>query len=86
MNIITKIKNLLNRTIENGCTEEEVKASLAIARKLMIKHKLSEKDVNESFEKDIIKLELHYNCNISWIFSLLKVFLDNFSIKYFMIN
>ena len=86
MNIIDKIKNLLNRTIENGCTEEEVKTSLAIARKLMIKHKLSETDVNKSFEKDIIKLELHYDCNVSWIFSLLKVFLDNFSIMYFMIN
>ena len=86
MKIIERIKKLLNQTVENGCTEEEAKTSLALARKLMIKHKLEEKDIIEPIEKDIIKLELHYDCNVNWIYSLLKVFLDNFGIMHFMVN
>lgn len=86
MKIIDKIKNLLTHTVANGCTEEEAKASFALARKLMIKHKISETDIKEPFEEDIIKLELHYDCNVSWIYSLLKVFLDNFGVMHFMIN
>ena len=86
MKIIDKIKKLLNKTVANGCTEEEAKTSFALARKLMIKHKISEKDVKEPFEEDIIKMELHYDCNVSWIYSLLKVFLDNFGAMHFMIN
>ena len=35
---------------------------------------------------DFFKLELHYDCNISWIYSLLKVFLDNFGAMHFMVN
>ena len=86
MKIIERIKKLLNQTVENGCTEEEAKTSFALARKLMIKHKLEEKDIKESFETDIIKMELPYDCNISWIYSLLKVFLDNFGAMHFMIK
>ncbi len=84
-NIINKIKNLLNQTVANGCTEEEAKTAFAMARKLMIKYKISENKIQQN-DVDIIKMELHYDCNISWVFSLLKVFLDNFSIMYFMIN
>ena len=83
--IIDKIKNLLNQTVENGCTEEEAKTAFAMARKLMIKYKISENKIHQN-DNDIIKMELHYDCNVSWIFSLLKVFLDNFSVMYFMIN
>lgn len=86
MKIIETIKHLLNKTVENGCTEEEAKSAFAQARKLMIKHKLSEKDICNPIEEDIIKLELHYDCNNSWIYSLLKVFLDNFGAMHFMIN
>lgn len=86
MRIIETIKALLNKTIENGCTEEEAKAAFAHARKLMIKHKISEKDIKEPIEENVIKLELHYDCNVSWIYNLLKVFLDNFAAMHFMIN
>ena len=85
MKIIDKIKKLLNQTIANGCTEEEAKTSFALARKLMIKHKISENDIKEPFEDDIIKKELQYDCNVLWIYSLLKVFLDNFGAMHFMI-
>lgn len=86
MKIIERIKKLLNQTVDNGCTEEEAKTSLALARKLMIKHKVSENDIKEPFEEDIIKLELSYDCNNRWIYTLLKVFLDNFSVMHFMIH
>ena len=86
MKIIDKIKTLLNKTVENGCTEEEAKAALLMARKLMIKYKLNENDIKDSNEDNIIKQELQYNCNVFWIHSLLKVFLNNFGIMHFMIN
>lgn len=86
MTVISKIKKLLNQTIENGCTEEEAKSSFALARKLMIKHKISENDIKEPNEDDIVKEELKFNCNINWIYNLLKVFLSNFGTMYFMIN
>ena len=86
MKIIERIKKLLNQTVENGCTEEEAKTSFALARKLMIKHKIEEKDVKEPDEEDIVKEELKHDCNVYWIYSLLKVFLNNFGIMHFMIN
>ena len=86
MKIIDTIKHLLDKTVENGCTEEEAKTSFALARKLMIKHKISENKVKSNIYDDIIKMELHYDCNIHWIYSLLKVFLDNFSVMHFMLN
>lgn len=84
--IIDKIKCLLNQTVANGCTEEEAKTAFAMARKLMIKYKISENKIKTNNEDDILKMELHYDCNVSWIYSLLKVFLDNFSVMHFMIN
>lgn len=84
--IIDKIKHLLNQTVANGCTEEEAKTAFAMARKLMIKYKISENKVKSNNYDDIIKMELHYDCNIYWIYSLLKVFLDNFSVMHFMLN
>lgn len=86
MNIIDKIKKLLNQTVENGCTPEEAKTSFALARKLMIKYKLNEKDIKDSNENDIVKLELSYDCNTSWIYSLIQVFITNFSVMHFMIR
>lgn len=84
--IIDKIKHLLNQTVANGCTEEEAKTAFAMARKLMIKYKISENKVKSNNYDDIIKMELHYDCNIYWIYSLLKAFLDNFSVMHFMLN
>lgn len=86
MKIIEKIKKLLNKTIENGCTEEEAKASFALARKLMVKYKLEEKDITNIDEENVIKLKLNFNCNVFWIYSLLKVFINHFSVMNFMVN
>lgn len=86
MKIIERIKKLLNQTVENGCTEEEAKTSFALARKLMIKHKIEDKDIKEPNEDDIVKEELIYDCNVHWIYCLLKVFLNNFGAMNFMIN
>ena len=86
MNIINAIKHLLDKTVERGCTEGEATAAFTLARKLMIKHKISESDIKEPNEEDIVKEELKHDCNVYWIYSLLKIFLTNFGTMHFMVN
>lgn len=83
MNIIEKIKKLLNNTVENGCTEEEAQISLSLARKLMIKHKLSENDINIKEDK-LVMLKVLDDFSINWKYLLIRVFIDNFAIMHFM--
>jgi Protein of unknown function (DUF2786) len=45
--IIAKIRALLAKTVENGCTAEEADAALAKARKLMAKHKITEDQLRD---------------------------------------
>lgn len=45
MNIQETIKHLLNKTIENGCTEDEMNSALLKAKELMDKHNLSKSDL-----------------------------------------
>lgn len=40
-NVINQIKNLLNKTIENGCSEAEAATAAGIAQKLLTKHRLT---------------------------------------------
>ncbi len=46
--IITKVKMLLERTTENGCTEAEATAATAQAHRIMLRHKLELRDVEEA--------------------------------------
>lgn len=80
-NILNKIKNLLNKTVENGCTEAEAMSAIVTARKLMLKHKVEEKDLVNKSEKDIVKVCLDkYNVSIPWLYLLIDVFTSNFGI------
>ena len=80
-NILDKIKNLLNKTVENGCTEQEALSALALARKLMLKYKIEEKDLENKSEADIIQVRLDkYNVSIPWLYTLIEVFTVNFGI------
>ena len=48
--IIEKIKKLQQKTIDNGCTENEVMISANIVNKLMQEHRIKEEQIN--FDKD----------------------------------
>lgn len=52
-NKITTIKNLLNKNIQNGATEDEAMQAIALAQKLMSKYSLSMDDLkNENISVD----------------------------------
>ena len=76
--IIDKIKCLLNQTVANGCTEEEAKTAFAMARKLMIKYKISENKIKTNNEDDILEK--------SYIKTQKYVFLLTFTNSYGKIN
>lgn len=72
-----KIKNrinaLLNKTVENGATEQEANAAMALAFKLMSEHNLSDNDLTE---KKYISKNVQYKTsygNVRWIGHLLKI-------------
>lgn len=43
--LIAKIKALLSKTVENGCTEAEAMAALAVARRMMDQHEIDATDI-----------------------------------------
>lgn len=45
--VIQQIQALLQKTVENGCTEAEAASAAAVAQKLLVKHRLSLIDVQE---------------------------------------
>lgn len=81
--ILNKIKNLLNQTVDNGCTEDEAANAFKLARKLMVKYKINEKDVSQKDSK-VIQIELKdYNIIIGWVFYLINVFCENFGVLHY---
>lgn len=46
--IIDQLRNILNKTVENGATEAEAANAAAIAQKLLLKHRLTMADLAES--------------------------------------
>ena len=49
--ILERIKSILSKTMENGCTEGEAMAALAKARELMATYEIDEKELEEVAEK-----------------------------------
>ena len=45
--MLEKVRAILSKTMENGCTEEEAMAALAKARELMATYEIDEKDIAE---------------------------------------
>ena len=52
-----KIRNILNRTVENGATEEEAKTAAALAQKLMARYGIDEKGIAHAKLSDIDKID-----------------------------
>lgn len=75
--IIEKIKKILSKTIENGCTPEEAAAAAAMASKLMEQHQIEQADLVEKGEVvlDPISYEIFYEGQRvdTWIASLANV-------------
>lgn len=55
------IRNILNKTSENGCTDAEVNTAIGKAKELMLKYHLSEEDLQESQESQEFNIE-NANC------------------------
>jgi hypothetical protein len=76
-NVIEKIKKILSKTIENGCTPEEAASAAAMAAKLMEQHQIEQADLVEKGEVvlDPIAYELFYQGQRvdTWIASLANV-------------
>jgi hypothetical protein len=53
--MLDKVKAILSKTMENGCTEEEAMAALAKARELMATYEIDEAELNQ-FEQEASKL------------------------------
>jgi len=54
-NIINKIRALLSKTVENGCTEAEAMSALSLAQTMMDAYDVSEADLNEIKQESAIK-------------------------------
>lgn len=66
-NILNKVRALLSKTLENGCTENEATVALAMAEKLMQEHEIDANDLNIDDEKAIIELsDMRDPQNIRW--------------------
>ena len=69
--IIEKIKALLNKTVDNGCSEEEMSAALDKARAIMDAHEITEDELRLTKEEKAVlrseppdSLDPH---NIKWL-------------------
>ena len=57
--ILEKINKLLAQTEDRGCTKGEANTAFEMARKLMLKYKIEENELNkDKTDKDIEKLKL----------------------------
>ena len=54
-NIINKIRALLSKTVENGCTEAEAMSALSLAQTMMDTYEISDADLNEIKQESAIK-------------------------------
>jgi len=80
--VAKKIKNLLNKTIENGSPETEVMAAAALAQKLMLAHDISDKDLEELNAEVLTAVLDKYSFKPdSWVLTLVRVLSENFKCK-----
>lgn len=66
-NILNKVRSLLAKTADNGCTEAEAMSALEMAEKLMERHEISNDDLKLDNEKAIIEVsDMKDPQNIRW--------------------
>lgn len=56
--LLDKIKALLSKTVDNGCTEAEAMAALSMAQAMMDAHEITEDEVNETKQESAIRAEM----------------------------
>lgn len=82
--IIVKIQNLLELA-EGGNNDEESQTALLMAQKLMLKHKISQQEVNQTSRNEIALKSLSYYKRIYWWEKLLvRVVADNFRVMFYL--
>lgn len=54
-NLLKKIRALMSKTVENGCTEAEAMSALSMAQAMMDAYEISEADLNEIKQESAIK-------------------------------
>lgn len=82
--ILEKIKNLLSLA-EDGGNDEESQTALLMAQKLMLKHKISQNELNLDGEQKIVIRSLSVYKRIYWWEKILvKIIADNFRVMYYM--
>jgi len=56
--LLDKIKALLSKTVENGCTEAEAMTALSMAQAMMDAHEITEDEVNQTKQESAIRAEM----------------------------
>lgn len=65
--VLNKVRALLSKTLDNGCTENEAAIALQMAEKLMQEHEIDEADLKLDDEKAIIECsDMRDPQNIRW--------------------
>ena len=76
--ILDKIRNLLTLA-EDGGDDEESQTALLMAQKLMLKHKISQNELSEKGENEIVLRSLSvYKRLYWWEKSLIRIIAENF--------
>lgn len=66
-NILNKVRALLSKTLDNGCTENEATIALQMAEKLMQEHEIDADDLRLDDEKAIIEMsDMRDPQNVRW--------------------
>lgn len=82
--ILEKIRNLLSLA-EDGGNDEESQTALLMAQKLMLKHKISQNELNVGGEQKIVIRSLSVYKRIYWWEKVLvKIIADNFRVMFYM--
>lgn len=82
--ILAKIRNLLELA-EDGGNDEESQTALLMAQKLMLKHKISQNELNEGGEQQIVIKSLSVYKRIYWWEKVLvRIIADNFRVMFYM--
>lgn len=54
--VLNKVRAMLSKTVDNGCTENEAMIALQMAEKLIAEHEISDEDLKLEGEKAIIEV------------------------------